>query len=176
MKLEVAKIFKQEGFIRTFKMIEEGPQGTIRIYLKYAEDGEPAIHGLQRVSRPGCRIYRGVDDLPKVRNGLGVALISTNRGVLTDEQARGLQVGGEAPMDLECRILVNSAGLIPEALADVLTRLSQVFIVMALVGVGLTTKVAQLRQTGPAPFLMGLAVAVMLAVVSLALFVAIGVE
>ena len=72
--------------------------------------------------------------------------------------------------------LVNSAGFIPEALVDVLTRISQVFIVMALVGVGLTTKVAQLRQTGPAPFLMGLAVAVMLAVVSLALFVAIGVE
>ena len=72
--------------------------------------------------------------------------------------------------------LVNSAGFIPEALVDVLTRISQVFIVMALVGVGLTTKVAQLRQTGPAPFLMGLAVAVMLAVVSLSLFVLIGVE
>ena len=70
MKLEVAKILKQEGFIRTFKVMEEGPQGTIRI-------------------------YRGVDDLPKVQNGLGVAVISTNRGVLTDEQARGLRVGGE---------------------------------------------------------------------------------
>ena len=86
MKLEVAKILK---------VIEEGPQGTIRIYLKDADDGEPVIHGLQRVSRPGCRIYRGVDELPKVRNGLGVAVISTNRGVLTDEQARGLRVGGE---------------------------------------------------------------------------------
>ena len=95
MKLEIAKILKQEGYIRTFKMIEEGPQGTIRIYLKYADDGEPVIHGLRRVSRPGRRIYRGVGDLPKVRNGLGVAVISTNRGVLTDEQARGLQVGGE---------------------------------------------------------------------------------
>ena len=60
MKLEIAKILKQEGFIRTFKVIEEGPQGTIRIYLKYADDGEPVIHGIQRVSRPGCRIYRGV--------------------------------------------------------------------------------------------------------------------
>ncbi|MEJ2580391.1 MAG: 30S ribosomal protein S8 [Acidobacteriota bacterium] len=67
MKLELAKILKQEGFIRTFKVIEEGPQGTIRIYLKYADDGEPVIHGLQRMSRPGCRIYRGVDELPKVR-------------------------------------------------------------------------------------------------------------
>jgi len=95
MKLEIAKILKQEGYIRTFKMIEEGPQGTIRIYLKYADDGEPVIHGLRRVSTPGRRVYRGVGELGKVRNGLGVAVISTNRGVVTDEQARGLQVGGE---------------------------------------------------------------------------------
>lgn len=95
MKLEIAKILKQEGYIRTFKTIEEGPQGTIRIYLKYADDGEPVIHGLRRISKPGLRIYRGVDELPKVRNGLGVAVISTNRGVVTDEQARALQVGGE---------------------------------------------------------------------------------
>jgi small subunit ribosomal protein S8 len=95
MKLEIAKILKQEGYIRTFKMIEEGPQGTIRIYLKYADDGEPVIHGLRRISRPGRRVYRSVQELPKVRNGLGVAVISTNRGVVTDEQARGLQVGGE---------------------------------------------------------------------------------
>jgi small subunit ribosomal protein S8 len=95
MKLEIAKILKQEGYIRTFKMIEEGPQGTIRIYLKYADDGEPVIHGLRRVSKPGRRVYRGAGELDKVRNGLGVAVISTNRGVVTDEQARGLQVGGE---------------------------------------------------------------------------------
>jgi small subunit ribosomal protein S8 len=95
MKLEIAKILKQEGYIRTFKMIEEGPQGTIRIYLKYADDGEPVIHGLRRVSKPGRRVYRGAGELEKVRNGLGVAVISTNRGVVTDEQARGLQVGGE---------------------------------------------------------------------------------
>ena len=95
MKLEIAKILKQEGYIRTFKMIEEGPQGTIRIYLKYADDGEPVIHGIRRVSKPGLRVYRGVSELPKVRNGLGVAVISTNRGIVTDEQARGLQVGGE---------------------------------------------------------------------------------
>ena len=95
MKLEIAKILKQEGFIRTFKLLEEGPQGVIRVYLKYSDDGEPAIHGMHRVSKPGRRVYRGVTDLPKVRNGLGVAVVSTNRGVLTDEQARGLQVGGE---------------------------------------------------------------------------------
>ena len=95
MKLEIAKILKQEGYIRTFKQLEEGPQGMIRIYLKYAEDGEPVIHGLRRVSTPGRRVYRRADDLPKVRNGLGVAVVSTNRCVLTDEQARGLRVGGE---------------------------------------------------------------------------------
>ena len=94
-KLEIAKILKQEGYIRTFKTLEEGPQGLIRVYLKYAEDGEPVIHGLQRVSKPGRRVYRGADDLPRVRNGLGVAVVSTNRGVLTDEQARSLRVGGE---------------------------------------------------------------------------------
>jgi small subunit ribosomal protein S8 len=95
MKLEIAKILKQEGFIRTFKLLEEGPQGLIRIYLKYADDGEPAIHGVRRISKPGRRVYRRADDLPKVRNGLGVAVVSTNRGVLTDEQARGMRVGGE---------------------------------------------------------------------------------
>jgi small subunit ribosomal protein S8 len=95
MKVEIAKILKQEGFIRTFKLLEEGPQGLIRIYLKYAEDGEPVIHGLRRVSTPGRRVYRAADELPKVQNGLGVAVVSTNRGVLTDEQARGLRVGGE---------------------------------------------------------------------------------
>ena len=95
LKKEITKVMLDKGYIRGYKFIEEGPQGTIRIYLKYSEDGEPVIHGLQRVSRPGCRIYRGVDALPKVHNGLGVAVISTNRGVLTDEQARGLRVGGE---------------------------------------------------------------------------------
>lgn len=95
VKVEIAKILKQEGFIRAFKLLEEGPQGLIRVYFKYAEDGEPVIRGLRRVSTPGCRIYTRVENLPKVRNGLGVALVSTNRGVLTDEQARGLRVGGE---------------------------------------------------------------------------------
>lgn len=95
MKLEIAKILKQEGFIRTFKVVDEGPQGLIRIYLKYADDGEPVIHGVRRVSRPGRRVYRNATDLPKVRNGLGVAVVSTNRGIVTDEQARSLHVGGE---------------------------------------------------------------------------------
>jgi small subunit ribosomal protein S8 len=95
MKLEIAKILKQEGYIRTFKLIDEGPQGVIRVYLKYSEDGQPVIHGLKRVSKPGRRVYRGVEELPKVLNGLGVAIVSTNRGVVTDEQARRLRAGGE---------------------------------------------------------------------------------
>ena len=95
MKLEIAKILKQEGYIRTFKVLEEGAQGVLRIYLKYSPDGEPVIHGIQRVSKPGLRVYRGVQELPKVRNGLGVAVVSTSRGVVTDEQARRLGVGGE---------------------------------------------------------------------------------
>ncbi len=95
MKLEIAKILKQEGYIRTFKVLEEGAQGVLRIYLKYSNDGEPVIHGIQRVSKPGLRIYRGVEELPKVRNGLGVAVVSTSRGVVTDDQARRLGVGGE---------------------------------------------------------------------------------
>ena len=95
MKLEIAKILKQEGYIRTFKLLEEGTQGVLRIYLKYSPDGEPVIHGIQRVSKPGLRVYRGVQELPKVRNGLGVAVVSTSRGVVTDEQARRLGVGGE---------------------------------------------------------------------------------
>ena len=95
MKLEIAKLLKQEGYIRTFKVLEEGPQGVLRVYLKYSEDGEPVIHGLARVSKPGKRVYRGVEELQKVRNGLGVALISTNAGVVTDDQARRLRVGGE---------------------------------------------------------------------------------
>ena len=95
MKLEIAKILKQEGYIRTFKVLEEGTQGVLRIYLKYSPDGEPVIHGIQRVSKPGLRVYRGVEELPKVRNGPGVAVVSTSRGVVTDEQARRLGVGGE---------------------------------------------------------------------------------
>jgi small subunit ribosomal protein S8 len=67
----------------------------IRLYLKYADDGEPVIHGLRRISSPGRRVYLGADGLGKVRNGLGIAVISSNRGLLTDEQARSLNVGGE---------------------------------------------------------------------------------
>jgi len=100
LKLELAKILQEEGFVRSFKVLEEGQGGTIRLYLRYSADGEPAIHGLDRISRPGLRVYRGVDDLPSVRGGIGVAIISTSKGLLTDARARELRVGGE----VMCRV------------------------------------------------------------------------
>ena len=95
VKLELSKILQEEGFIRTFKVLEEGPQGTLRLYLRYSPDGEPAIHGLERVSRPGLRVYRGVEELPEVRGGMGVAVISTSKGLMTDAKAREARLGGE---------------------------------------------------------------------------------
>lgn len=100
VKLELSKIFQEEGFIRTFKVVEEGPQGLIRLYLRYSGEGEPAIHGVERVSRPGLRVYRGVDELPKVRGGIGVAVVSTSKGLMTDARAREQRLGGE----VMCRV------------------------------------------------------------------------
>jgi len=100
LKLELSKVLQEEGFIRTFKVLEEGPQGTLRLYLRYSSDGEPAIHGLQRVSRPGLRVYRDVEKLPQVRGGIGVAVVSTSKGLMTDARARGLRLGGE----VMCRV------------------------------------------------------------------------
>ncbi len=100
LKLELSKILQEEGFIRTFKVLEEGPQGTLRLYLRYSADGEPAIHGLERVSRPGLRVYRAVDELPHVRGGIGVAVVSTSKGLMTDVHARELRLGGE----VMCRV------------------------------------------------------------------------
>lgn len=100
IKLELAKIFQEEGFIRTFKVLEEGPQRTIRLYLRYSPDGEPAIRGLERISRPGRRVFRGVKELPRVLNGIGVAVVSTSSGLMTDAKAREQGVGGE----VMCRV------------------------------------------------------------------------
>jgi small subunit ribosomal protein S8 len=100
LKLELSKILQDEGFIRTFKVLEEGPQGTLRIYLRYSTEGEPAIHGLQRISRPGLRVYRGTSKLPQVRGGIGVAVVSTSKGLMSDARARELRLGGE----IMCRV------------------------------------------------------------------------
>ena len=96
MKLAIAQILLDEGYIRAFDVVEDGAFKTIHITLKYGADkSEKSITGLKRISKPGLRIYAGKDELPKVLGGLGIAIISTNQGVITDKEARRLQVGGE---------------------------------------------------------------------------------
>ena len=96
MKLAIAQILLDEGFIKKFDIVEDGAFKTIRITLKYGADkNEKIISGIKRISKPGLRVYAGKEELPKVLGGLGVAIISTNQGVITDKKARELQVGGE---------------------------------------------------------------------------------
>ena len=96
MKLAIADILVKEGFIKKYDVVEDGNFKTIRITLKYGKDkNEKIISGIKRISKPGLRIYANKDDMPKVLGGLGVAIISTNQGVITDKQARELGVGGE---------------------------------------------------------------------------------
>ena len=95
MKKAIAGILLDEGYIKAFQLIEDGGQGLIRITLKYLPGKEKAITGLRRVSKPGLRIYSNVEDMPKVMKGLGIAIISTSKGVMTDRQARAEHVGGE---------------------------------------------------------------------------------
>ena len=96
MKLAIANILLDEGYIKKYDLIEEGAFKTIRITLKYGADkNEKIISGIQRISKPGLRVYASKEDLPKVLGGLGIAIISTNQGVVTDKKARELEVGGE---------------------------------------------------------------------------------
>ena len=96
MKIAIANILVDEGYVEKYELIEEGVQKTMRITLKYGADkNEKIIGGLKRISKPGLRVYASADELPKVLGGLGVAIISTNQGVITDKQARKLNVGGE---------------------------------------------------------------------------------
>jgi small subunit ribosomal protein S8 len=95
IKAAIAKILKDEGFIKNYKVLKNNRQGIIRITLKRAEGDENAIIGLKRISKPGLRVYVGADEIPKVRNGLGVAVLSTSKGLLTDRQSRKEHVGGE---------------------------------------------------------------------------------
>lgn len=95
VKQAMADILKREGFIRDYEYVDDHKQGILRIYLKYGPDSERVITGLKRISKPGLRVYAQKDNLPRVLNGLGVALISTSRGVLTDKEARRAGVGGE---------------------------------------------------------------------------------
>jgi small subunit ribosomal protein S8 len=95
LKVEIAKILKSEGFISNYKLVEEKVQPVLRIYLKYADDGEPVIHGIERVSRPGRRVYRDKGAIPRPLGGLGLAIVSTSRGVLSGNEAAKNGVGGE---------------------------------------------------------------------------------
>ena len=95
MKREVARILFDEGYIKAFEEIENATQGIIRISLKYTDKNKKVISGLKRISKPGLRIYASKDKLPKVLNGLGIALISTSKGIITDRTARELGIGGE---------------------------------------------------------------------------------
>ena len=96
MKLAIAQILSDEGYIKKYEIIEDGSFNTIRITLKYGADkNEKIISGIKRISKPGLRVYAGKDEIPKVLGGLGIAILSTNKGIITDKQARKEQVGGE---------------------------------------------------------------------------------
>jgi small subunit ribosomal protein S8 len=95
MKVEIAKILVEEGYLDDWAMDDEGPQGWITVNLKYARSGDRAITGLERVSRPGRRVYCGKDEIPQVLNGMGITIVSTSRGVMTGSSCRRLGVGGE---------------------------------------------------------------------------------
>ncbi len=95
MKKAITQILVEEGYIKSFQVIEDGKQGIIRVVLKYRENKMPIITGLRRVSKPGLRIYSGSEEMPKVMKGLGVAIVSTNKGIMTDRKARKENVGGE---------------------------------------------------------------------------------
>ena len=95
MKKAIAEILLEEGNIKSFQLIDDGTQGVIRVTLKYLPGKEKAIQGLRRVSKPGLRVYAGADELPQVLRGLGIAIISTSKGIMTDKKARAQHVGGE---------------------------------------------------------------------------------
>ncbi len=95
MKKAIVEILKNEGYIKEYQIIEDGKQGVIRITLKYGPNNEKVISGLKRVSKPGLRFYASVDELPRVLKGLGIAIISTSKGIMTDKEARKAHMGGE---------------------------------------------------------------------------------
>ena len=95
MKKSIADILVAEGYIKSYQIIEDGKQGIIRITLKYLQGKQKVIRGLRRVSKPGLRIYTNCEDMPKVMNGLGIAIVSTSKGIMTDKRARQENVGGE---------------------------------------------------------------------------------
>lgn len=95
MKKEIADILKREGFVKDYEFIEDNKQGVLRIFLKYGVNEERVITGIKRISKPGLRVYAKADEVPRVLNGLGIAIVSTSKGVLSDKEARNQAVGGE---------------------------------------------------------------------------------
>ena len=95
LKIEVARILVENHFIYQYKVLDDGMHGVLRLYLKYTPEGRPVIRVLQRESSPGLRRYVGVDEVPKVRSGMGIAIVSTSRGLMTDREARAARIGGE---------------------------------------------------------------------------------
>ncbi|ANX10555.1 30S ribosomal protein S8 [Fictibacillus halophilus] len=95
MKKEIAEILKREGFVRDVEYVEDSKQGMIRIFLKYGSNNERVISGLKRISKPGLRVYAKSSELPRVLGGLGIAIVSTSKGIMTDKEARQSQMGGE---------------------------------------------------------------------------------
>ena len=95
MKKSIADILVNEGYVKSYQVIDDGKQGTIRVTLKYGQNKQKVLRGLKRVSKPGLRIYAVYEDMPKVMNGLGVAIVSTSKGLMTDKQARAQKIGGE---------------------------------------------------------------------------------
>lgn len=95
LKLAIVRILREEGFVQDYEEINEGPQGFIKVFPRYDATNQAVLRGLQRISKPSRRLYVGKDDIPRVRNGLGVAILTTPRGVLTDREARKAGVGGE---------------------------------------------------------------------------------
>jgi small subunit ribosomal protein S8 len=95
MKKSIADILTAEGYVKGYQVLEDGKQGMIRVTLKYTAGKQKVIRGLRRVSKPGLRIYAGYEDMPKVMNGLGIAIVSTSKGLMTDKKAREMKIGGE---------------------------------------------------------------------------------
>jgi small subunit ribosomal protein S8 len=95
VKIEMARVMKDEGYIRNYKFIKDGKQGILRVYLKYADNQAHVIQELTRISKPSRRVYVGADEIKSVYNGMGIAILSTSKGILTDKQARKAKVGGE---------------------------------------------------------------------------------
>ena len=95
MTARIAEILKDEGFIENAKVFSEGKKNFIRLHLKYLKEGRPAIQGIRRLSKPGLRVYVGMEEIPRVRGGMGIAIVSTSKGIMTDRNAKESQVGGE---------------------------------------------------------------------------------